>query len=133
MELKIGELAKQAGIHIQTVRYYERKGLLFAPSRSASGYRYYSLESLKRLNFILKAKELGFSLKEVQELLELRADPKESCQQVQAQARLKQVEVQKKINFLTRLDHSLGQLIQACEHRSLEDQCPILTNLEDEA
>ena len=130
MEWKIGELAKKVGVNIQTIRYYERSHLLEAESRSASGYRYFGEESLKKLNFILKAKGLGFSLKEIRDLLTLRADPKKSCHEVKTQAKQKQTELQKKITFLKQLDSSLSLLIKECDLKEGDEPCPILSNLE---
>ena len=78
-KLTIGQLAKRAKVNIQTVRYYERRGLLPEPPRRESGYRQYSLHDLARVQFIRHAKELGFSLKEIMELLSLRVDPNTTC------------------------------------------------------
>jgi MerR family mercuric resistance operon transcriptional regulator len=80
--LTIGQLAKQAGVNIETIRYYERQGLLPEPPRRASGYRQYSAEFVKRIQFIKRAQTLGFSLKEIAELLDLRIESDTACDQV---------------------------------------------------
>ncbi len=84
-EMTVGRLAKTAGVNIETIRYYERRGLLPEPTRKESGYRLYSDEDVKRLQIILRAKELGFALREIQELLELRVDVKTNCDEVRTE------------------------------------------------
>ena len=87
--MKIGAVARQAGITVEAVRFYEKKGLLEAPARNESGYRVYSRESLQQLLFITRSKELGFSLKEIKELLQLREAPGTTCTEIKAQAEKK--------------------------------------------
>ena len=84
--MKIGKLAESVGVSVQTVRYYERRGLLTEPERTQSGYRSYDHETLLRLRFILTAKALGFTLAEVQELIDLRVDPATTHEDVRARA-----------------------------------------------
>ena len=84
--LSIGEIARQGGVGVETVRFYERQGLLEKPSRSESGYRQYPTEAVSRLHFIKKAKEVGFSLKEIKELLSLRLDETATCQDVRSRS-----------------------------------------------
>src|SRR2546428_13493442 len=80
--LSIGQVARRAGVGIETVRFYEREGLLEVPPRRASGYRQYSGQVVKRIHFIKRAQKLGFSLKEITELLRLRVDGQTSCEEV---------------------------------------------------
>ena len=87
--LTIGQLARQAAVGVETIRFYEREGLLAEPERRPSGYRQYPAEVVRRVRFIRHAKELGFTLKEIQELLELRVDPVSSCADVRRHARAK--------------------------------------------
>lgn len=126
----IGELAKRAQVNIQTVRYYEREGVLEPISRRDSGYRIYNEESLKRLTFIRHAKELGFSLKEINELLRLRVRSTQGCNRVRSKANEKLGEIQKKISHLRKLERTLLSLISDCEKRVVSDCCPILEKME---
>lgn len=128
--LTIGELAKKAGVNIQTVRFYERQGVLQPVSRKESGYRLYNEESLKRLTFIRHAKELGFSLKEINDLLSLRIRSVQSCEKVRGKAQGKLKEIQKKITHLKQLEKTLLELISDCEKRVVSDCCPILEKME---
>ncbi len=100
VNMKIGKVAGQAGITVETVRFYEKKGLLPPPARNESGYRVYTPESLQQLLFITRSKDLGFSLKEIKELVHLRAAPDTTCATIKAQAEKKIIEVEKKIHLL---------------------------------
>ena len=128
--LTIGELAKKAGVNIQTVRFYERQGVLQPVSRKESGYRLYNEDSLKRLTFIRHAKELGFSLKEINSLLSLRIRSVQSCDRVRSKAQGKLKEIQKKVVHLKQLEKTLLVLISDCEKRVVSDCCPILEKME---
>lgn len=127
--LTISQLAKQAGVNVETVRYYERRGLLPAPRRGASGYRYYSQDDIAYLRFIRRAQTLGFSLKEIAELLALRVDPETTCEDVRKQAERKMVDVEAKIHTLERIKGALQQLIAACSGQGPTSACPILEAL----
>ncbi len=131
-EMTIGKLAKEVGVNIETVRYYERRRLLTPTDRKPSGYRLYDGEALKRLRFIRNAQALGFTLHEIRELLNLRVSSSASCGDVQrkAQAKLKQVE--EKIRDLQALGRPLRALIQACWVGQPTDRCPILRSFEGE-
>ena len=133
MKLTIGKLAKLAGIEVDTIRYYEKIGLLPEPVRSGSGYRLYSFETISELRFIIRAKRLGFSLKEVRELLELRRSKKSEihCDKVLGKARRKLSEIEEKLRELSAMRDELLSLIDECERREREDCCPILEALED--
>lgn len=112
--MKIGELASLAGVSVQTVRYYERRGLLAEPERRASGYREYTPAALDRLHFIKRAQELGFTLTEVGQLLALRLDPRTSASAVKARAEAKIADVDRKLHDLERIRHALVHLAGQC-------------------
>jgi Hg(II)-responsive transcriptional regulator len=128
--LSIGMLAKKAEVNIQTVRYYERRGLLPDPSRLESGYRQYSKSDLARLRFIRHAKGLGFSLKEIMELLSLRVDSNTTCVDVKEWAETKLADVKDKILALQRIKEALAHLLGLCRGRGPTSECPILEALE---
>src|SRR6266852_4384126 len=98
--LSIGQVARRAGVGVETVRFYEREGLLKEPPRRASGYRQYPEEVVKRIQFIKRAQELGFSLKEIIELLTLRVDPATSSGEVKQRAEAKLADIQRKVEEL---------------------------------
>ncbi|HEX6999627.1 MAG TPA: heavy metal-responsive transcriptional regulator [Gammaproteobacteria bacterium] len=129
--MTIGRLATVAGVNIDTVRYYERSGLLPPPRRRSSGYREYGAADVARLRFIRRAKELGFTLEEIRELLALSSDAQGDMQEVKskAQARLRQVE--RKIAELQRVRRGLERLIEACPGRGELRSCPIVAALSD--
>lgn len=129
-ELTVGRLAEKTGVNIETVRYYERSGILPKPARKPSGYRLYSQEDVARLQFIIHAKELGFSLKEIKELLELRIDRKTNCEEVRQQAEAKIGDIEKKIADLERIQKVLVKLATACRNREPTGECPVLEALE---
>jgi MerR family copper efflux transcriptional regulator len=128
--MTIGRLAKQAGVNIDTIRYYERNGLIPEPVRRASGYREYDVADVRRLRFILRAKELGFTLAEIGELLSLSADRDVRGVKRRAVERLNQVE--HKIGELQRVREGLKTLIDACPGRGDLEHCPIVAALSGE-
>jgi len=130
MSLSIGELAKQAGVAIDTVRYYERNGLLAPAGRLASGYRRYGAEELKRLRFIRRAKALGFSLDDIRSLLALSAE--RDVARVRTAAQIKLADIEQRIAELDRIRKALSQLVAACPGHGLSDACPILSALTKE-
>lgn len=111
--LTIARAARAAGVNIETVRFYERKGLIERPPKG-EGYRVYSPDQVGRIRFIKEAQQIGFSLTEIRELLALRADPNTDCSVVQQQALAKQQEVRRKIEQLQAIDAALDVLISAC-------------------
>jgi Hg(II)-responsive transcriptional regulator len=131
MALTIGQVAAAADVNIQTIRYYERRGLFAAPRRTPSGYRAYATDAVSRLRFIKHAQELGFSLKEIQELLGLRVRHGAACDVVEQKTRQKIELVQERIGDLRRLKRTLERLAAACAARRATDDCPILDALED--
>ena len=113
--MKIGEFARRADVNVQTVRYYERRGLLPAPERRASGYREYTEESLERMQFIRRAQELGFTLSEIDALLNLRADPDTTAAEVKRSAEAKIADIGVRIQDLRKIQHALKHLSGQCE------------------
>ena len=129
--LKIGELAKEAGVNLQPVYYYERRGILAASARLESGYRLYDSGALKKLRFIKSAQALGFSLAEISSLLKLRVGRTARCGSMLKKAEAKLREVDAKIESLDRLRRTLRTLISDCRRRNTTDACPILSSLEE--
>jgi len=130
--LTIGKLASQGDVNVQTVRYYERRGLLPTPPRGRSGYRLYDDIAVRRLRFIKQAQLLGFSLSEIRELLSLRMRPGTSCADIRQRARQKIVVVNKKIEDLQRINSALTKLAAACRGNGPTTECPILDALEND-
>ena len=128
--LTIGQLAKQASLNRETVRYYERRRLLQRPARSIAGYRVFSDDAVKRLRFIRHAKMLGFSLEEIRELLSLRLDSIDTCGRVRERTQIKIGDIERKIEALQQMRRALGELVTACSRRRKTDKCPILDSLE---
>lgn len=128
--MTIGRLAKSAGVNVDTIRYYERNGLIPAPLRRASGYREYEAADVRRLRFILRAKGLGFTLAEIGELISLSADRDIEGVKQRAQRRLAQVE--QKIDELERVRSGLRTLIDACPGHGDLERCPIIAALSEE-
>lgn len=133
MCLKTGDLAKQAGVNVETLRFYERKGLLPRPPRRLSGYREYPVESVRRIRFIKRAQELGFSLKEIQELLALKVRPGVTCAEVREKAEHKVADVRQKIADLKAIEKALHKLTATCSGSGPATDCPILDHLEGES
>jgi len=128
--LTMGQVAKQAGVGVETVRFYERKGLIQEPPRRDSGYRQYPPEAVRRIRFIKRAQELGFSLKEITELLSLRVDPHTTCRDVKRRTEAKIANVDEKLADLQRIKKALTELSAACSGTGPTSQCPILDALE---
>jgi MerR family copper efflux transcriptional regulator len=128
--MTIGKIAKRAGVGVETIRYYERMGLLEEPPRRTSGYREYPASALARLRFIKKGKQLGFSLKEIDELLSIRMDPNATCAEVKQQADAKIAEVEEKIRALSRIKTALSEISAACKGEGPSSECPILEALD---
>lgn len=127
--MKTGEIAERADVGIHTVRYYEERGLLPKPKRSAAGYRQYGPEHLAHLHFIKRAQRLGFTLEEIRELLALRATP-ESGSEVRAQTTRKIDEIDAKIRDLQRIRAKLVELEAACAHHGSDASCRVLHALD---
>lgn len=130
--LTVGTAAKNAGVATQTLHYYERRGLLPRPSRSAANYRLYNEETVRRVRFIKKAQELGFTLEEIKELLSLRAEPRDRCAEVRRRAEMKAADVEARIRSLRSIQRALVRLIDQCAEREPPTECPILAALDSE-
>lgn len=128
--LTIGQVARQAAVGVETIRYYERLGLIAPPKRRPSGYRAFSAGAVRRLRFIRRAKDLGFSLKEVSELLELRFDSIGSCAEVRARAGQKITDIKARIDDLERIKGILEHLASSCPGEGPTAACPILDALD---
>jgi MerR family transcriptional regulator, copper efflux regulator len=127
--LHISHVARRAGVGVDTVRYYEREGLIPEPPRRPSGYRLYPPETVDRLRFIRRAKELGFSLAEITELLSLSADRHSDMRGVKRKAEEKLGQVEQKIKELQRVRRGLKTLIAACPGHGELECCPIVAAL----
>jgi MerR family copper efflux transcriptional regulator len=130
--LRTGEVAKQAGVNVETLRYYEREGLVAAPPRTVSGYRVFPEETVARIRFIRRAKAMGFSLREVGDLLSLRVDPVRSSAEVKARAEAKIADIEDKIRTLMRMKEALIGITTACNGCAPLHACPILQALDAE-
>ena len=130
--LSIGQVARRAGVGVETVRYYEREGLLEEPPRRASGYRQYSEEVVKRLHFIKRAQKLGFSLKEINELLLLRVDAQNACEEVKLRTEEKIAEIEQKLVELQRMRQALLRVASLCEGQGADSRCPLLDALDQQ-
>lgn len=132
-DLTIAKAAREAGVGVETIRFYERRGLIEQPPKpQGSGFRIYSPEQVKRIKFIRQAQQIGFSLHEIQELLSLRTDPKADCSTVRSQAVAKLDEVKRKIDQLRQIGAALEGLIAVCPGKGGLQACTILDTLEPE-
>ena len=124
--LTIGFLAKAAEVNIETIRYYQRIGLITEPDKPASGYRIYPTDTLKRIKFIKRAQQLGFSLSEIAELLQLGEG---NCADVRQRAEEKRAHIDQQISDLNNLRNTLSELISACQSESDTHHCAIVETL----
>jgi MerR family copper efflux transcriptional regulator len=131
--LTIGQVAKSACVNVETVRYYERRGLLPEPPRRSSGYRSYAPDAVRRIRFIRHAQQLGFSLQEVSDLLRLRVDPETSCRVVRHRADAKIVDIERKIEDLQSMRQALMTLAETCRGDGPISECPFLDALDQHA
>jgi MerR family mercuric resistance operon transcriptional regulator len=127
--LTTAQLAKEGGVNVETIRYYERHGLLPKVPRTPSGYRNFSADDVTRLRFIRRAQRLGFSLKEVKELLAIRFRPGSSCADVRRKAEVKLADVDRKIRQLQAIREALARMTEACAGRGPIANCSILEAL----
>lgn len=126
MKYSIGQLAKAAGVNVETVRYYERRGLIEQPDKPTEGYRHYPEATAQRIRFIKRAQELGFTLEEITNLLTLNDTP---CQEVQNMASQKLTSVRAKIADLCRLEIVLTDLLNQCVANPDQAHCPLIESL----
>lgn len=127
--LSIGELARQANVNIETIRYYERRGLISEPPRNKSGHRQYPIEAVKRTDFIKRCQTLGFSLKEIEEILELRITPDSTCADMKTRVYEKLTQVEIKIGELIQIRDALSRLQKQCTGKGPIGKCPIIEEL----
>jgi len=128
--MRISEAARAAGVGVETIRFYERKGLIVRPLRpAAGGFGSYPAETVARIRFIRQAQDIGFSLREIQELLSLQLDPGADCGDVRAHAQAKLDEVNRKITSLKRIKDALDVLIEGCPGEGALGKCSILAAL----
>ncbi|CAN5405138.1 Hg(II)-responsive transcriptional regulator [soil metagenome] len=125
--LTIGAVAKQSDVNVETIRYYQRRGLLQEPDKPPQGFRRYSVETVKRIHFIKRAQELGFTLDEISELL--RLDETTACEESKGMAQAKLRLIEAKIADLTKMKRGLGRLFRACESVSVGKPCPLIHSL----
>jgi MerR family copper efflux transcriptional regulator len=130
--MKIGEVADRGGVNLQTIRYYEREGLLPAPPRMASGYRLFNQETVRRVRFIKRAQELGFTLAEIRELLTLRIEESRSSAEVRAIAHAKIADIDNKVRHLDAMKRALTHLTDRCSGHGPATECPILESLDSD-
>lgn len=128
--LTIGQLAQQSGVQVETVKFYQRRGLIERPPRPESGFRKYSSEAVRQIRFISRAKDLGFSLQEIGELLSLRVVPGTSCRAIKARAEAKLADIRQKQKDLERMEIILRQLAETCQGRGPLSECTILGALD---
>lgn len=127
----IGRLAAYSGVSVETIRFYERKTLLEQPPRPDAGYRRYGEDAVRRLDFIRRAKALGFTLGEIRELFELRVGSDEACANVEETAGRTIARIDGQIEDLTRMKEALAKLVDACGVAAASTSCPIIDALED--
>ena len=127
--MKIGEVARAAGVGIDAIRFYEREGLIEKAGRRPSGYRVYGADVVLNLRFIRRAKELGFSLKQISELLSLEADPQAGAADVKRLAEEKLADVESRIRALQRMRRALRRLTEGCPGTGPTSRCSILGTL----
>ena len=130
--LRIGEMANRGNVHLETIRYYEREGLMQPPQRTPSGHRAYGPEDVLRLRFIKRSQALGFTLTEIKELLALKVAPNQPCIDVVHQIEAKALQVKSKIAQLRAIEHTLDNMKASCEGRCVVSECPILGSLDSE-
>lgn len=128
--LRSGEVAEEAGINVETLRYYERRGILKEPERRPSGYRVYTVETVRVIRFIKRAQELGFTLAECEELLLLRDDDTRACAEVRDAAQTKVDDIEAKIRDLRRMKRALTALVKTCTDDASTRECQILDALD---
>lgn len=125
-QLTIGKLADQVNVNKETIRYYQRRGLMPEPKKPVQGYRLYNEEHANRIRFIRRAQELGFTLDEVAQLIDLG---KQDCRKTQRLAESKLDTIEEKIKDLRKLEKGLKQLVQSCETNSNKAKCPLVQSL----
>ena len=132
MGLKIGEVAERGGVNLQTIRYYEREKLLPEPPRLASGYRVYPDHTVRRVRFIKRAQEIGFTLAEIRGLLAIRIDADRDSSEVRTLAQAKITDIEKKIQTLQLMKEVLSRITERCSGCGPASECPILESIDSD-
>lgn len=127
--MTIGQVAKETGVRVETIRFYEKEGLINEPERNPSGYRQYPAETVQRVLFIQRAKAIGFTLKEISDLLSIQTKPDACCGDVLDKAATKVEQIEAKISELQRMKDTLQKLTKQCVSHNDLDDCPILDAL----
>ena len=126
----IGQLAEKANCKVETVHYYEKTGLMPEPPRTGGGHRSYDINHVKRLNYIRRSRELGFSIEQIKDLLRFIDEPNHYCGEIKSMAMLQARDVQQKINDLEKLKIALNEMVRQCRGNNLSlDNCPIIDAL----
>ena len=134
MGLKIGEVAERARVNLQTIRYYEREKLLPEPPRLAAGYRMYPEQTVRRVRFIKRAQQIGFTLSEIRDLLAIRIGGDRTSSEVRVLAQAKIIDIEEKMQTLQRMKEALGRITERCSGCGPASECPILESIDsDEA
>jgi Hg(II)-responsive transcriptional regulator len=131
--MRSGQVARRAGVNVETLRYYERRGLLPAPPREGSGYRAYDPDAVRIVRFVKRAQELGFSLDEVEALLGLAAGGPDGCEAVQRLTEERITELDRRIADLQAMRGSLERLLATCQRPRTQRVCPLIRSIEAEA
>lgn len=132
MGLRIGEVAERGGVNLQTIRYYEREKLLPEPPRLASGYRVYPDQTVRRVRFIKRAQEIGFTLAEIRGLLAIRIDADRDSSEVRTLAQAKITDIEKKIQTLQLMKGVLSRITERCSGCGPTSECPILESIDSD-
>lgn len=122
----IGSVARRAGVRVETIRFYEREALIEPPPRTRSGYRQYPDDAIERIRFIQRAKDLGFSLAEIRELLAMRVRSEAECEDVRQRAEAKILDIDARIRDLDAMRRVLSELTRACASGGHTGECPVL-------
>ncbi|MGH3776899.1 MAG: MerR family DNA-binding protein [Pseudonocardiaceae bacterium] len=128
--MRSSEVAAQANVNTQTLRYYERRGLLAAPARSPAGYRAYPPAAVRVVRVIKRAQELGFTLADIEELLDLAEGGPDACDAVRAMALARLADLERRIADLRSMRDALARLVDTCDRPRAERECPILHEIE---
>jgi Hg(II)-responsive transcriptional regulator len=131
--VKSSEVAAQAQVNTQTLRYYERRGLLPEPERTASGYRAYSVDAVRLVRFVKRAQQLGFTLNDIEELLHLAGGGPASCEAAKTMARTRIADLERRIQELAGMRDALSRLVDTCERPRKDRDCPLLHDIETAA
>ncbi len=131
--MRSSEVAGRAGVHTETLRYYERRGLLGEPPRTSGGYRDYPATAVELLRFIKRAQQLGFTLDEVEELLQLASGGPDSCDAARTLAEHRRADLAARIRDLQRMHDSLAELVATCDQPRSDRRCALLAAIEQEA